>query len=73
MSFVDVYLSGATGDTLGSFGYEFNITGATAQSGDLLFRSIQSNSEQSEMGPPAYVFSGDTDSGLFNSALAVTQ
>ncbi len=67
IGFVDVYLTGDPGDTLGSFGYEFSITGATAQSGDLQFRAVQSDSEQSELGPPAYVFSGDTASIPFDS------
>ncbi|MEZ6092530.1 MAG: PEP-CTERM sorting domain-containing protein [Pirellulaceae bacterium] len=67
IGFVDVYLTGEVGDTLGAFGYEFNIAGATAQSGDLQFRVVQLDSEQNESGPPPYVFLGDTDPGSFNS------
>lgn len=66
-AFVDVFLSGQAGDTLGRFGYEFTISGAVAQSGDVQFRLTQSNSEQTEAGPPSYVFLGDTDPGNFNS------
>ncbi len=72
--FVDVYLTGAPGDLLGRFGYQFNITGAIAQSGDLQFQATQSKSEQ-DVGPVAtlaepapYVFFGDTDPGNLNSA-----
>lgn len=62
---VDVYISGQTGDLLGRFGYELNITGATPQSGDLQFSVIQSGSAQNESGVPPYVFLGDTDPGNF--------
>lgn len=62
---VDVYISGQAGDLLGRFGYEFNITGATPQSGDLQFSVIQSGSAQNESGIPSYVFLGDTDPGNF--------
>lgn len=64
-SFVDVWLTGDPGDTLEEFGYEFSITGATPQSGDLQFSAVQSNSEVTETGPPPYVFLGD--SGSFNA------
>jgi hypothetical protein len=60
---VDVFVTGAIGDTLGRFGYEFNITGATAQSGELRFVASQSKSEQSVVSPSPYVFLGDTDPG----------
>jgi hypothetical protein len=67
IGFVDVYLTGDAGDTLGAFGYEFTITGANAQSGDLRFRETQSKSEQSEGGTSPYVFLNDTDESLLNS------
>ena len=62
--FVDVFITGDSGDTLGYFGYEFNITGAIPASGDLQFQVVQSNSEQGEV---TYVFSGDTDPGNFTA------
>ena len=65
--FVDVFLTGEAGDTLGMFGYEFSITGATAQSGDLQFSLVQSLSEQTVSTPTPYVFFGDTDPGFINS------
>ncbi|MFO1004003.1 MAG: PEP-CTERM sorting domain-containing protein [Planctomycetaceae bacterium] len=65
-SFVDVWLTGDPGDTLEAFGYQFAITGATPQSGDLQFSVVQSNSEVTESGPPPYVFLGHSDG--FNSS-----
>ena len=67
--YVDVFIEGDTGDTLGRFGYEFQISGAGPQSGDLQFRTSydktnpanplnQTNSEQND---PTYVFYNDTD------------
>lgn len=66
--YVDVLLKGDPGDTLGRYGYEFEITGATAQSGDLQFAATQSDSEQTETLPHPYVFLGDTDPTYFYSA-----
>ena len=43
--YVDVFIEGDTGDTLGQFGYQFDITGANASSGDLQFQAVQSYSE----------------------------
>lgn len=68
--FIDVYITGQAGDTLGRFGYEFNISGASPQSGDLQFRAIQSGSAQNETSPPPYIFLGDTDPGNFFSGRA---
>jgi len=72
-SYVDVYITGAPGDELGRFGYEFSISSATPQSGDLQFSPVQSNSEQIiGSSPPdhlGYVFLGDTDPGNWNSNL----
>ena len=67
--YVDVFIEGVSGDTLGRFGYEFQISGAGPQSGDLQFRASydknnpinplnQTNSEQND---PTYVFYNDTD------------
>jgi len=71
--FVDVWLTGAPVDQLGRFGYEFSISGATPQSGDLQFAVVQSNSEQtigsSLPDHQGYVFLGDTDAGNWNSNL----
>jgi hypothetical protein len=66
---IDVYLSGAPLDTLGRFSYEFNITGAIPQAGDLQFSASQVKTEQDESGPPPYFFYGDTDPGSLSSAL----
>lgn len=70
-SFIDVFLTGDPGDELGRFGYEFVISGATPQSGDLQFAVVQSNSEQtigsSLPDHQGYVFLGDTDIGNWNS------
>lgn len=74
---VDVFISGATDDTLGRFGYEFNISGATPANGDLQFKPsffigsplnplTQTNSEQ---GLGNYVFAGDTDPINFSASL----
>ena len=65
-SFVDVWLTGDPGDTLEAFGYQFAITGATPQSGDLQFSVVQSNSEVTESGPPPYVFLDHSEG--FNSS-----
>lgn len=63
---MDVWITSDGTDNLFSAGYEFRITGSTL-SGALQFRATgdQSNSEQSEPGPPEYVFLGDTDPGNF--------
>jgi hypothetical protein len=67
--FVDVYITGEPGDTLGRFGYRFNITGENAQSGELQFRVTQFFSEQNIATPVPYVFLGDTDPSLITSIL----
>jgi hypothetical protein len=69
--FIDVYLTGAFGDTLGRYAYEFNITGASAAAGSLEFQAMQSNSEQNigDMFPThlGYVLQGDVDPEYFLS------
>lgn len=65
--YVDVFIEGDTGDTLGQFGYQFDITGANASSGDLQFQAVQSLSEQGIGTPFPYVFFGNADPGAINS------
>ena len=65
--YVDVFIEGDTGDTLGQFGYQFDITGANASSGDLQFQAVQSYSEQGIDTPFPYVFFGNADPGAINS------
>ncbi len=75
--FVDVMISGAPGDTLGRFGYEFNITGAVPANGDLQFKPSYSSGSplspltqtNSEQGLGNYVFPGDTDPINFSASL----
>jgi hypothetical protein len=64
-AYVDVWITGERGETLEEFGYTFQISGATAQSGDLQFAELQSDSEVSVNGPIPYLFFGD--SGAFNA------
>jgi hypothetical protein len=70
LGFVDVWIGLHPGDavaTLGRFDYQFSLTGAIAGSGDLQFRVTQLSTEQTESGPPPYVFLGDTDVANWNS------
>lgn len=74
---VDVFISGDPGDTLGSFGYEFNITGAVPANGDLQFKPSYFNGSpldpltqtNSEQGLGNYVFAGDTHPDNFSANL----
>lgn len=65
--YVDVFIEGDPGDTLGQFGYQFDITGANASSGDLQFQAVQSLSEQGIATPFPYVFFDFPDPVAINS------
>ena len=65
--YVDVFIEGDPGDTLGQFGYQFDITGANASSGDLQFQAVQSLSEQGIDTPFPYVFFDFPDPAAINS------
>lgn len=66
IGFVDVLISSTNTNPLQFASYEFLISGSILN-GALRFRSPQLSTEQSVMGPPEYMFFGDTDPGNFSA------